>query len=113
VGPKNPSAHDSQAEPAKPRGQSHIAEALQTVEPAHGGLQADDWISTRARGRDIDDGSWDTSGTEFQNIMRDELEPEVKATQTLLESAKELAGRGMEEELIGMEGRFKNAGCPE
>ena len=112
MGPKNPSAHDSQAEPAKPRGHSHIEEALQTVEPAHGGEQVDNWISTRARGRDIDDGSWDTSGTESQNIMREEPEPEVRATQILLESAIELAGRGMEE-LIGTEGRFEKAGCPE
>jgi hypothetical protein len=109
VGPKNPLAHDSQAEPVKPRGHWHVAEAEQTVEPAHGGEQTDDWISTRARGRDIDDGSWDTSGTEFQNITRDE--PAVKTAQTFLASAKELAGRGMEE-LIGVEGRLKNDGCP-
>lgn len=112
MGPKNPLSHDSQAEPAKPRGHLHVRKAEQTEEPAHGGEQADDWISTRARGRDIDDGSWDTSGTESQNTMRDELEPEVKATQTFLESAKELTGTGMEE-LIGTEGRSKNAGCPE
>jgi hypothetical protein len=109
LGPKNPSAHDSQAEPVKPGGQSHVAEAEQTVELEHGGEQADDWISTRARGRVIADGSWETSGTEFQNIKRDE--PEVKTAQTLLESAKELAGRGMEE-LIGVEGRDENAACP-
>jgi hypothetical protein len=93
----------------KPRGHSHFLEAEQTVELEHGGEQADDWISTRAMGRIIDGGSWETSGTESQNIMRDE--PEVKAAQTLLASAKELAGRGMEE-LIGMEGKFENAGCP-
>jgi hypothetical protein len=87
----------------------HFAEAEQTVELEHGGEQEDDWISTRARGRVIAGGSWETSGTEFQNIKRDE--PEVKAAQTLLESAKELAGRGMEE-LIGMEGKFENAACP-
>jgi hypothetical protein len=109
VGPKNPSAHDSQAVPVKPGGQLHVAEAEQTVELEHGGEQPDDWISTRARGRDIAGGSWETSGTESQNIKRDE--PEVKTAQTLLESAKELAGRGMEE-LIGEEGRFENAACP-
>jgi hypothetical protein len=109
VGPKNPSAHDSQAEPVKPGGQSHVAEALQTAELEHGGEQADDWISTRARGRDIADGSWETSGTESRNIKRDE--PEVNAAQTLLESAKELAGRGREE-FIGEEGSFENDACP-
>lgn len=110
MGPKNPSSHDSQAEPVKPRGHAHVELAEQMVELEHGGEQVDDWISTRARGREIADGSWATSGTESQNIMRDE--PVVKAAQTLLASAKELAGREMEE-FIGVEGRLKNAGCPE
>ena len=60
----------------KPGGHWHFLEAEQTAELEHDGEQADDCISTRERGRDISDGSWDTSGTELQNTKRDE--PEVK-----------------------------------
>lgn len=38
-------------------------------------------------------------------------EPEVRAIQTLLESANELAGRGREV-FIGVEGRGENVACP-
>ena len=44
--------------------------------------------------------------------MRLLSEPEVTATQTSLESAKELAGSEIEE-LIGAEGSCENAACPE
>jgi hypothetical protein len=44
--------------------------------------------------------------------MRLLAEPEVTAAQTLPESAKELAGRGMEELMSEVEGNCENAACP-
>lgn len=87
-----------------PVGQEHVAEAEQIPEAEHGGEHAEDWIFTRERGRDASGGSWEISGTVSQSITGCDDEAEVKATQTLSESAKELAGSGMEP-LIGEEGR--------
>ena len=62
---------------------------------------------------DASGGSWETSGIASQNITRLLDEPEVTATQTLSESAKELAGRGIEELMSGALGSCENAACPE
>jgi len=58
-------------------------------------------MSVRARDWDASGGSWETSGIASQNITRLLDEPEVTATQILSESAKELAGRGIEELMRG------------
>ena len=65
-----------------------------------------------ARDLDASGGSWETSGIAFQNIMRLLDEPEVTATHILLESAKELAGSGIEELMSGALGSCENAACP-
>jgi hypothetical protein len=111
VGPKNPLAQTSQEGPVKPGGQLHFPEVEQTAEPEHAGEQAYDWISTRARDWDAADGSWETSGTACQNIILLLFEPEVRAIQTFLESAKELAGSGREV-FMWVEGRGENDACP-
>ena len=65
-----------------------------------------------ARDLDTSDGSWETSGIAFQIITRLLDEPEVTATHILLESAKELAGSGIEELMSGALGSCENAACP-
>ena len=69
-------------------------------------------MAVTARDWDASGGSWETSGIAFQNITRLLDEPEVTATQILLASAKELAGRGIEELMSGALGSCENAACP-
>ena len=61
---------------------------------------------------DASGGSWETSGIASQSITRLLDEPEVTATQILLESTKELAGRGTEALMSGALGSCENAACP-
>ena len=82
----------------KPVGQLHVPEEVQTPEPAHGGEQAEDWMSSKERDVDVPAGSCDTSGTESQRTTRlvDDDPVELTAAQTLLERAKELAVSGVD-----------------
>lgn len=61
---------------------------------------------------DASGGSWEISGIASQNITRLLDVPEVTATQILFESAKELAGSGIEELTSGVLGSCENAACP-
>lgn len=111
VGPKNPAEQDSHEVPLNPVGHVHVPWAEQTPEPAQGGEQADDCISKRAREFEDPEGSWATSGIESQSTIR--FEPELTATQTLLEIERDPAERGVEEFEEGDVGSWENDPWPE
>ena len=91
VEPKNPGEHVSQEVPLNPVGQTHCPEAEHTPAPAHGGEQADDWMSSRAEGPDALEGNCDTSGTLSQKITRSLDDPVEIAAHTFEDSASEPA----------------------
>ena len=114
VAPKKPSAHVSQAEPANPAGQTHVPLAEHTPDPEHAGEQEADCMSRRASELAPPLGSWETSGTPSQRIMRWPLDPPTEtAAQTLVAMASELPGRFIEVFPIGAEGSGENADWPE
>ena len=82
----------------KPVGQRHVPDGVQMPEPAHGGEQAEDWMSSKERDADVPAGSCDMSDTESQRTMWlvDDDPVELTAAQTLLERAKELAMSGVD-----------------
>ena len=88
-------------------GQTHWPVAEQIPAPEHDGEQLVDWISKRvsADEREI----WDTSGTESQRIVRPSLLVEETATQTLSDSAIDLAPIGREMLLTADVGSPENA----
>jgi hypothetical protein len=111
-GPKKPGAQDSHDVPLNPGGQVHEPKAEQTPDPAQGGEQAADCMSTRKRDWAEPDGSWPKSGIESHNMTR-LLELELTATQTLEERASEPADNGDEEFRIGDVGSDVNDPWPE
>lgn len=83
-------AHVSHDAPVNPGAQVQLLVVGEQV-PAdeQGGEQLDDWISSKVSGDWAPEGSWATSGTEFQRITR--LLDDDTATQTFADSAIDLA----------------------
>lgn len=112
MGPKNPLAHASHDEPVNPGAHLQVPEDKQMPEPAHGGEQAEDCMSSKERDPESPDGSWFTSGIESQMITRLFEDPEFAAIQMLDDIASDLAVSGVDVLIIGVEGRGVKLDCP-
>lgn len=112
MGPKNPGAHVSHDDPVNPAGQVQTPEAEQTPDPEQAGEQASDCMSRSVSDFNVPAGSWVTSGTASQMMTRS-FEPELRATHTLGEMARELAVNGVEVLTRGPVGNGEKPAWPE
>lgn len=109
MGPKKPDSHDSQDAPVKPDAQEQILEDVQTPLLEQAGSHEEDCMSTKER--EPETASWDMSGIESQNTIR-EVAPTSTIAQTLEPRTRDWVVNGVEILPTGLVGRGENTEEP-